>query len=252
MCGNKIFSLLLFFLIATIPTIAQDTIVSQDTISVEISQEDTVIVPVRIIDTIIPMRELYRNSWSTQHVRHHRLAHSDTTELELLIPEAPEFSMPVRNFQVISRYGMRNARMHTGIDLRQRPTDSIFAVFDGVVRMAKWYSSYGNIVVIRHFNGLETVYSHLSKIFVVPFQLVRSGEAIGLAGRTGRASTDHLHFEIRFLHEHFDPNLLIDFENESLRLERITFINGRLVKQPIEETEIEDESTIDESNSDVN
>jgi len=117
-------------------------------------------------------------------------------------------------------------------------------VFDGMVRMAKWYADYGNLVVIRHPNGLETVYSHLSEIFVEPFQIVESGEAIGLAGRTGRATTDHLHFEFRFLYEHFDPNFLIDFENECLLLEQITFINGQLV---VESEETPDEESTEET-----
>jgi murein DD-endopeptidase MepM/ murein hydrolase activator NlpD len=224
-------SLLLFLLFFAIPAIAQDTIVPE---SVEMGHAPSL--------PVIPANELYQNTWSLEHVRHWRVRHSNTTQLELITPEIPAFSMPAKNFTVISQYGMRSGRMHTGIDLRQRPTDSIFAVFDGMVRMAKWYADYGNLVVIRHPNGLETVYSHLSKIFVEPYQSVQSGEAIGLAGRTGRATTDHLHFEFRFLYEHFDPNLLIDFENECLLLEQITFINGRLViedKNEIEISEVE-------------
>jgi len=234
MNGNKAFLLNLFFCVAISAT-AQDTVVSENDSAVQI-----------VRDTVIPANELYRNTWSLQHVRHWRLTHTDTTRLELITPETPEFAMPARNFQVLSRYGMRNGRMHTGIDLRQRPTDTLFAVFDGMVRMAKWYSSYGNIVVIRHPNGLETVYSHLSEIHVRPFQTVRAGEALGLAGRTGRATTDHLHFEIRFLYEHFDPNLLIDFENGNLRFERIMFINGRLILG----SETEEETPDDSENTD--
>ncbi|MDR1950691.1 MAG: M23 family metallopeptidase [Bacteroidales bacterium] len=197
------------------------------------SENDTILIK----EIIIPANELYRNTFSIEHVRHQRLEHTDTTELELITLETPVFSMPAKNFTVISRYGMRGRSMHTGIDLKQRPTDSIFAAFDGMIRMARWYSSYGNLIVIRHPNGLETVYSHLSEIHVEPFQMVKAGESIGLAGRTGRATTEHLHFEIRFFYEHFDPNLLIDFENECLRLEQITFINGKLVPETTENTE---------------
>ncbi len=139
--------------------------------------------------------------------------------------------MPVRDGIVISKYGKRGKNMHTGIDLKQGQQDSIFAVFDGMIRMAKNYSGYGNVIVIRHPNGLETVYAHLSNIVVKPFQMVKAGDWIGLSGRTGRATTEHLHFEIRFLYEPFDPNLLIDFENQCLRHDQIRFINGTLITE---------------------
>jgi murein DD-endopeptidase MepM/ murein hydrolase activator NlpD len=208
------------FLFATAK--AQDTFVSENDPVVQ--------------NIVIPANELYQNTFSRDHIRHFRLEHSDTTELKLITSEIPEFSMPARNFTVISQYGQRGLGLHTGIDLKQRPTDSIFAVFDGMVRMASSYAAYGNLIVIRHANGLETIYSHLSEIFVEPFQTVKSGETIGLAGRTGRATTEHLHFEIRFFYEHFDPNLLIDFETGNLRIDKITFINGQLIT----ETEIDE------------
>ncbi|MDR2907601.1 MAG: M23 family metallopeptidase [Bacteroidales bacterium] len=183
-------------------------------------------------DTLIfPANELYQNTWSTEHVRQSRLPHSDTTELDLITLETPAFSMPVIECKVISKYGKRGTGTHTGIDLKQRPKDSILAVFDGMVRMAKVYSGYGKVVVIRHPNGLETVYSHLSELLVQPNQFVKAGEVIGLAGRTGRATTEHLHFEIRFFYEHFDPNRLIDFENQCLRFDKIRFINGTLITE---------------------
>jgi murein DD-endopeptidase MepM/ murein hydrolase activator NlpD len=215
------------FLFFSISVKAQGTLVSENDSVVY----DSVITASCTIDLkTFPAYEFYRDTWSAQHIRlrHWQLEHSDTTELEIMTPETPEFSMPARNFSVISPYGMRGSRMHTGIDLKQTPNDTIFAVFDGIVRMAKPYSSYGNLIVIRHGNGLETIYSHLSKLFVHPIYRVKAGDPIGLAGRTGRATTEHLHFEIRFLYEHFDPNYLIDFENGNLRMERITFINGRL------------------------
>ncbi len=106
--------------------------------------------------------------------------------------------------------------MHTGMDIKAIPNDTIRAAFAGVVRMAKLYSSYGNIVVIRHNNGLESVYAHQSKNLVEVNERVEAGEAIGLAGRTGRATTEHLHFEIRVANEPIDPQLLIDVEHQRL------------------------------------
>jgi len=83
--------------------------------------------------------------------------------------------------------------------------------------MAKSYSGYGKTVVVRHYNGLETVYAHLNKIKVKSGQEVKAGQLIGLGGRTGRATTEHLHFETRFLYEHFDASLMIDFATQKLK-----------------------------------
>jgi murein DD-endopeptidase MepM/ murein hydrolase activator NlpD len=127
-----------------------------------------------------------------------------------------DFTYPVLG-KLISDYGMRRGRRHTGIDLKAAHEDTVRAAFPGVVRMSKLYSSYGNIVVIRHYNGLETVYSHNSKNLVVPDDVVYSGQPIALAGRTGRATTEHLHFEVRAAGEPIDPKLLIDPESMALR-----------------------------------
>ncbi|MCL2027479.1 MAG: M23 family metallopeptidase [Bacteroidales bacterium] len=244
MNGNKILIYGLFLLLC-VPAMPQDTLVSAND-TIPLTNDTIIITPPH--DTLRPANELYQNTWSLEHVRHRRLEHTDTTILELITPETPVFSMPARDFNVLSKYGMRSGRMHTGIDLRQRPTDTLFAVFDGMVRMAKWYSSYGNLVVIRHANGLETVYSHLSEIHVQPFQTVRAGESIGLAGRTGRATTDHLHFEVRFFYEHFDPNLLIDFEEQCLRVKTLMFVDGQLVLETEDTTDVEEMTDESEDN----
>jgi LysM repeat protein len=129
---------------------------------------------------------------------------------------AGEFTYPVQG-KLISDYGMRRGRPHTGVDLKAAHKDTIRAVMPGVVRMSKLYSSYGNIVVIRHYNGLETVYSHNTQNLVSPDEVVISGQPIALAGRTGRATTDHLHFEVRAAGEPIDPKLLIDHTTMSIR-----------------------------------
>jgi len=117
----------------------------------------------------------------------------------------------------ISAYGMRGRSMHTGSDIKGIPGDTIRAAFDGVVRLAKPYSGYGNVIVIRHDNGLETVYAHNSKNIAKVGQSVKSGQAIGLIGRTGRATTEHLHFEVRIQGQHINPALLLDLENKCLQ-----------------------------------
>ncbi|MCD8072481.1 MAG: peptidoglycan DD-metalloendopeptidase family protein [Alistipes sp.] len=117
----------------------------------------------------------------------------------------------------LSDFGMRSGRPHTGIDIKTIPDDTIRAVLPGVVRMSKNYSSYGNIVVIRHPHGFETVYAHCSKNLVGVNDKVQAGTPIGLAGRTGRATTEHLHFEIRVAGEPLDPKKMVDIEKEGLR-----------------------------------
>ena len=142
-----------------------------------------------------------------------------------------EFTFPF-NSRVISDYGMRGRRIHTGIDIKSISSDTIRAVFDGVVRMSKGYSGYGNVIVIRHYNGLETVYAHNRRNLVKVNDVVRSGDPISLEGRTGRATTEHLHFEVRVDGEYFSPHKLVDFEKKRLQKGYLTIKrpnNGSIV-----------------------
>jgi murein DD-endopeptidase MepM/ murein hydrolase activator NlpD len=121
-----------------------------------------------------------------------------------------------------SPYGIRKGQQHHGLDLQLHTGDRVFAAFDGIVRYAKYNrSGFGNCIVIRHFNGLETVYAHLSKIEVPVNSLVCSGEPIGRGGNTGRSYGSHLHFEIRFKDFSIDPELLIDVESGQLRMDTL-------------------------------
>ena len=106
---------------------------------------------------------------------------------------------------------------HKGLDIKLNKGDSIKAAFDGVVRYAKYNrGGFGNLVIIRHYNGLETYYGHLSKINVKVNQVVRSGEHIALGGSTGRSRGPHLHFEIRYKDIPLDPLRLIDYDDQKL------------------------------------
>lgn len=129
-----------------------------------------------------------------------------------------EFSLP-SNGKVISRFGPRNGRIHTGTDIKMNSGDTIFAAFFGTVIRAKYYYGYGNMVVVDHGNSLETSYAHLSGFLVDVGDFVLKGQPVGLAGRTGRATTNHLHFEIREASKPFDPELVFDFENATIREE---------------------------------
>ena len=110
-----------------------------------------------------------------------------------------------------SKFGWRDGRMHKGIDINLHKGDAVVAAFDGMVRIAHVKGAYGNVVIIRHYNGLETVYAHLSKIKVKPGQVVLAGQLIGLGGSTGRSSGPHLHFEVRFKGQALNPSSIISF-----------------------------------------
>jgi len=119
--------------------------------------------------------------------------------------------------KVYSPFGYRHRRRHQGVDLPLHTGDPVYAAFSGKVRMSKYYQGYGNLIVIRHENGLETFYAHLSKRLVEVGDWVEAGDKIGLGGSTGRSTGAHLHFETRFDGYAFDPQWLIDFESGELR-----------------------------------
>lgn len=129
-----------------------------------------------------------------------------------------QFRIPFRG-KVISRYGMRSGRMHTGTDIKLYRGDTIYAAYDGVVTRASKYYGYGNLVVISHVHDLETYYAHLSGFLVRTGDTLRAGQPLGLGGRTGRATTEHLHFEIREKGRAYNPELVYDFELFHIRPE---------------------------------
>lgn len=115
------------------------------------------------------------------------------------------------------KFGIRRGRRHQGVDLPLKAGDPVYAAFTGKVRMSKYLGAFGNLVVIRHDNGLETFYAHLSKRSVEVGDWVNAGDVIGLGGSTGRSTGPHLHFETRYKGFAFDPQWLIDFEKGLLR-----------------------------------
>lgn len=138
----------------------------------------------------------------------------------LLVHDTSDFCFPVRNRKT-SNYGWRWNRGHHGVDIGLRTGEPVHAAFSGTVRVACRMGGYGNCVVLRHPNGLETLYGHLSKINVSPMQEVAAGDVIGLGGSTGNSTGPHLHFECRFLYQTFDPEWILDFETYSLRTRRL-------------------------------
>lgn len=135
-----------------------------------------------------------------------------------------EWSYPLPGSHVISPYG--GARHHSGVDLKTRPNDNICAAFDGVVTMAGNYFGYGNCIKIKHNNGLETLYGHQSRNFVKNGDKVKAGQIIGLTGRTGRATTEHLHFEMFFKGRRLNPSMVFDHANKSLQQVTLSLQRG--------------------------
>lgn len=179
----------------------------------------------------IPSYNLYLQDWNTEYLKIKSLGisfgNNDDIKIILVDYNNP-FVMPCANFQVSSKYGPRKSGFHTGIDLATALGEPVYSCFDGVVRMAREYSSYGKTVVVRHYNGLETVYAHLDSIMVLPNEKVTSGQQIGAAGSTGRSTGVHLHFETRFLYEHFDPAKMVDFTTGEVLSNVLTIAKSEL------------------------
>ncbi|MGV8093807.1 MAG: peptidoglycan DD-metalloendopeptidase family protein [Mangrovibacterium sp.] len=169
----------------------------------------------------------YKDCWNSTQIRYAQNMlppREDTITITLVGPHDHPFVLPVKG-KVISKFGRRGGRIHTGTDIKLNSGDTVRCAFDGRVRLAKRFSGYGNLVLVRHKNGLETIYGHLKDIKVNVNDTIKAGDLIGLGGRTGRATTDHLHFETRFLGEPFDSNKYIDFETFTLNCDKIYYKN---------------------------
>lgn len=137
------------------------------------------------------------------------------------------FCMP-SSAPLTSEFKMRGRRFHYGVDLDLDTGDTVRCAFDGIVRYAKYNAAgFGYLAVVRHYNGLETYYAHLSRLDVKPNQRVKAGDLLGLGGNTGRSYGAHLHFEVRFFHNPIDPEEIIDFTTRTLRDENL-FIHREL------------------------
>lgn len=172
------------------------------------------------VDSLLafPSNDLY-SSWDTTVIHPYSFASSFKQDSAIIrLTEATDcgFVLPFRG-NVTSDFGWRKKRPHYGTDIDLETGDTVMAAFDGMVRIAKLNRSYGNVVIIRHKNGLETVYAHLSKILVEAGQIIEAGQQIGLGGNTGHSFGSHLHFEIRYLGQAMDAEDFIDFATGTLK-----------------------------------
>lgn len=172
--------------------------------------------------TMIPAGGHYPFDWDTVVINPYKVSLKEMNDTILLkLKDSMDCSFhPPAIGDVTSNFGFRNwgrsAKFHYGVDVRMEVGDPVYAIFDGVVRVAKRSADYGYVVLIRHYNGLETLYAHFDQLLAYTGKPVRSGEIIGLSGSTGRSTGPHLHFEVRFKGEKIDPNKIINFPSGSL------------------------------------
>jgi murein DD-endopeptidase MepM/ murein hydrolase activator NlpD len=167
---------------------------------------------------LFPSHDLYA-SWDTSKAHPYNfneIFKNDSVAIRLVGEAECQFVLPYKG-NLTSLFGWRRYRPHFGTDINLETGDSVVAAFDGMVRIARYYHGYGNCVIIRHNNGLETVYAHLSKILVESGQLVFAGNLLGLGGNTGHSYGSHLHFEIRYLGQALDTQDFIDYETGELK-----------------------------------
>ena len=173
----------------------------------------------------IPSDDLYGSIWNNRYVNIYGSLDDIPSTYTV---DLSNFTMPTMGYTT-SNYGHRGRRMHHGIDLKVQIGDTIYAAFDGKIRVCEYERrGYGNYVVIRHPNGLETVYGHLSKFLVSDNDVVKSGDPIALGGNTGRSTGSHLHFELRFLGRSIDPIDVIDFENKTCHKDKYLVVTNSL------------------------
>lgn len=163
----------------------------------------------------IPSYELYGDFNTETIFERMPEAAKDSVVLQLS-QQACDHYMPVCG-HITSPFGPRWRRMHYGLDLKLDRGDTVVSAFEGVVRVSRFHRQFGNVVVIRHANGLETLYGHLSQRLVGSGDHVEAGQVLGLGGSTGRSTGDHLHFETRYRGQPIDPQLLFNVEEGELR-----------------------------------
>ena len=205
----------------SLSSFSQDLIARQAPIDKKLKTVDSLALQkqIRAEQSEYPAISLYPN-WNNQYVH----AYGNAIIPDTYTIDLTGFHMPTPSTKITSPFGPRWRRMHNGLDLKVNIGDTIVAAFDGKVRIVKYERrGYGKYVVIRHDNGLETVYGHLSKQLVEENQLVKAGEVIGLGGNTGRSTGSHLHFETRFLGIAINPIYMFDFPKQDIVADTYTF-----------------------------
>lgn len=197
-------------------------VVSEDTSSLD--QGETSVV--EVIDSVLVGDEWikiadYYSVWDSRNIDPYNIdprEFDQVVDLKLYDPKANHFwSAPLDDGRIMSQFSFRWGRWHTGVDLDLETGDPIYAAFDGIVRVVSWDGNgYGRYVLVRHYNGLETLYGHMSKQTVESGQLVKAGDQLGLGGNTGRSYGSHLHFETRYEGNPFNPINIYSFPTNTI------------------------------------
>ena len=181
-----------------------------------------------LIDDLEPEPDIYTEGWNSKSVNPFKEADVPNSK----VIDVTGFHMPVPG-KLTSPYGYRArfGRMHKGVDLALRSNDTVYAAFDGKVRLTNYEGKgYGNYVIVRHPNGLETVYGHLNRFLVKPDQVVKAGQPIALGGSTGRSTGPHLHFETRYMGYAINPQAIFDFDRHTTHTDTYTFSKSTYTK----------------------
>ena len=215
----KKFTIIACSSLVVMPMAAQDMLAKQAPIDRKLKSVDSVMLERLMVseEWDNPSGDLYED-WNNLY------AHQMTQLPDSFRIDLRGFCMPTPSRVITSNFGPRWRRQHKGLDIKVYIGDTIRAAFSGKVRVVKYEGrGYGKYVVIRHFNGLETIYGHLSKQLVVEDQDVRAGDPIGLGGNTGRSTGSHLHFETRLCGTALNPALMFDFVNQDVVADEYLF-----------------------------
>lgn len=182
-----------------------------------------------LYEEVEPEPDIYTEGWDSDLVNCYKDANVPNTK----VLDVRHYVMPIKGNYVTSHYGYRPqfGRSHKGVDLRSAIGDTVYSAFSGRVRLTRFErGGYGFYVIVRHENGLETVYGHLSRFLVKPDQYVKAGQPIALSGNTGRSTGPHLHFETRFMGYAINPEAIFDFANRCTHTDSYTFSKSTYTK----------------------
>ena len=227
MTVNKTFktlALTVLIALSSEPVFAQDLLARQAPVDRRAKRLDSVEVKALTEreNTHTPAAQISGDEWDN------RYAHRATELPDSFVINLRHFCMPTPSRVITSDFGSRWGRQHKGLDIKVYIGDTIRSAFSGKVRIVRYEAKgYGNYIVIRHPNGLETIYGHLSKHLVTENQVVRAGEPIGLGGNTGRSTGSHLHFETRLCGVALNPALFFDFRNQDITGDHYVFLKDR-------------------------
>ena len=220
---------------AVVPAMAQDLLASQAPIDRKMKAVDA-----EMLQQLVEMEEEYDSpaadlyeDWDNTY------AHKLTSLPDSFRIDLRDFCMPTPSRVITSNFGARWGRQHKGLDIKVYIGDTIRAAFSGKVRIVRYEAKgYGKYVVIRHPNGLETIYGHMSKQLVREDQDVRAGDPIGLGGNTGRSTGSHLHFETRLCGVALNPAIMFDFRNQDVVADSYLFRRNQYERDGLQATRL--------------